>query len=551
MSGLWGEEFEVEKSTEDVLNKINNPKEVKKSKKLSSKLSLEDRLAIIKQEVMKVLGKHINDVVLIKTKDELHNYFIKAIKNNLIGVDTETNKSLDPFTGKFVGFCFYTYDEKFAYVPINHVDLAGKRLDWQLTEEEVYEELQLLIDSKIRTVFSNGKFDYKFIKKVGERLLNKPLEIQVWWDTQIAGRLLDENAKRIGLKYQYIEHIDPTQAEYSIEGLFSDVDYEQVPPEIFALYAATDPYMSVKLYEWQLNQFKVLGLDKVFKLYQEVEMPVLQVTAEMELDGIELDLEYAKRLENKYTRVAEEYDNEVLDELNKYKDKIAKWRLTPDANHKDVKTNKKGEKVLSKSKSEQLEEPINLYSPTQLAILLYDVLECQQVNKKTPRSTDKHTLPLLAKQVPFINTFLKAKKMKTLLSVFIKKLPTMLGPDGRIHGEFNQLGNEEEGNEESVVTGRMCSSNPNLQQIPSKAKDIRMMFRASTTYKDVEIKDDCYKISVLDEVEIVNLQNDVDWRLAKELQIGDKLKLDKDFDVIRDVVIDNDFVYVYVATCAV
>ena len=475
---LWGDEY-LEDSTQEVLNNINNPKEVKKSRKSSSKLPLCDRLKLIYEEVLKVLGKDRENIVVIKTKEGLHEYFLSAIANELIGVDTETNKSLDPFTGKFVGFCFYTYGQKWAYVPINHVDLNGRRLDWQLTEADVYDELQLIVDANIRTVLSNGKFDYKFIKKVGELLLNKPLEIQVWWDTQIAARLLDENDKRIGLKPQYIKNIDPNQEYYSIEGLFSEVDYEYVDPEIFALYAAKDPYMSVKLYEWQENQFKLLKLDKVYKLFREVEMPILQVTAEMELDGIELDVEYAHRLEDKYNKVADEYDNEVLAELDKYKDDIARWRLTEDANHKDMKINKKGEQTFSKSKSEQLEDPINLYSPTQLAILIYDVLKCPQVNKKTPRSTDKKTLPLLAKQLPFIDTFLNAKKMRTLLSGFIKKLPTMLGPDGRIHGEFNQLGNDEEGNEESVVTGRMCSSNPNMQQIPSKAKDIRMMFRAS------------------------------------------------------------------------
>ena len=282
---LWGDEY-LEDSTQEVLNNINNPKEVKKSRKSSSKLPLCDRLKLIYEEVLKVLGKDRENIVVIKTKEGLHEYFLSAIANELIGVDTETNKSLDPFTGKFVGFCFYTYGQKWAYVPINHVDLNGRRLDWQLTEADVYDELQLIVDANIRTVLSNGKFDYKFIKKVGELLLNKPLEIQVWWDTQIAARLLDENDKRIGLKPQYIKNIDPNQEYYSIEGLFSEVDYEYVDPEIFALYAAKDPYMSVKLYEWQENQFKLLKLDKVYKLFREVEMPILQVTAEMELDGI-------------------------------------------------------------------------------------------------------------------------------------------------------------------------------------------------------------------------------------------------------------------------
>ena len=563
--GLWEDNFEIEDSTQKILDNINNPKEVKKSKKSSSKLPLCDRLKEINEKVLEILGKDKDKIVIIKTQEELHNYVLSAIANNLMGVDTETNKSLDPFTGKFVGFCFYTHGQKWAYVPINHCDLSGKRLDWQLTERQVYDELKLLINAKTRNVLSNGKFDYKFTKKIGERLFNENYELPVWWDTQIAARLLDENDKRIGLKPQYIKNIDPSQEHYSIEGLFEGVDYEYVDPEIFALYAAKDPYMSVKLQEWQAEQFKSQHLDKVYRLFMEVEMPVLQVTAEMELDGIELDLEYAKRLSEKYTKIAEEQDKEVYVELSKHSREIEAWRNTPDATtkpkkeitkesyEKNVAKNpteyiKEGSKYYkySKSKSEQLEDPINLESPTQLAILLYDVLKCPQVNKKTPRSTDKKTLPLLEKHASFVSVFLEGKKMKTLLNNFINKLPNMLGPDGRIHGEFNQLGNDEEGNEETVVTGRMSSSNPNMQQIPSKAKDIRMMFKACTEYKNVEIEDGCYTISILDEVEIVNLQNSVDWKLAKELQVGDKLKLDEGFDIVKDVIIDNDFVYAYV-----
>lgn len=496
--GLWEDNFINEDSTQEILDNIDNPKEVKKSKKSSSKLPLCDRLALINAEVLRVLGKDKDKIVVIKTQEELHKYIQSAIAVGRLGLDTETNKSVDPFTGKFVGWCIYTPGQKWAYIPINHCDLNGVRLDWQLTERQVYDELQFLLSSNLKLYLSNGKFDYMFIKKVGQRLFNEVYEIPVWWDTQIAARLLDENQKRIGLKYQYIKHCEPGQEYYSIEGLFEGVEYEYVDPEIFALYAAKDPYMSVTLADWQEQEFKNQHIDKVFRLFREVEMPVLQVTAEMELDGIELDEEYAKRLSEKYTKIADEQDREVYLELEKHRQEIDAWRISPDATNRPKKEITKESYLnnatknskdyicengkyykFGKSKGEQLEDPINLESPTQLAILLYDVLKCPVVNKKTPRSTDKKTLPLLEKQVPFVKIYLQGKKMKTLLNNFINKLPTMLGPDGRIHGKFNQLGNEEEGNEETVVTGRMSSSNPNLQQIPSKAKDIRMMFKAS------------------------------------------------------------------------
>lgn len=559
--GLWEDDFQQEDSTQQILDNIDNPKEVKKSKRSSSKLPLCDRLQEAYKEVLRVLGKDKDKIVVIKTQEELHRYFQNAIAVGRLGVDTETNRSIDPFTGKFVGWCFYTPGQKWAYVPINHCDLEGKRLEWQLTERQVYDELKVILESNVKTYLSNGKFDYMFIKKVGQRLFNETYELPVWWDTQIAARLLDENQKRIGLKYQYIKHCEPNQEYYSIEGLFEGIEYEYIDPEIFALYSAKDPYMSMTLADWQENEFKAQHLDRVYKLFREVEMPVLQVTAEMELDGIELDEEYAKMLSVKYTKIAEEQDAEVYAELEKHRPEIEAWRVSVDATTKPKKEitkesylkNAKNTKEyiaengkyykLSKSKGEQLEDPINLESPTQLAILLYDVLKCPVVNKKTPRSTDKKTLPLLEKHAPFVKVYLQGKKMKTLLNNFINKLPTMLGPDGKIHAEFNQLGSEEEGSEETVVTGRMSSSNPNLQQIPSKAKDIRMMFKASTQYKDVECENNLY---IFDDVDEVEVDKDV-WKRVKNLKIGDRLlSNDNTYDTIQHVEIKDTKRYVYI-----
>lgn len=138
-------------------------------------------------------------------------------------------------------------------------------------------------------------------------------------------------------------------------------------------------------------------------------------------------------------------------------------------------------KVFGASKSEQLEDPINLGSPTQLAILLYDILKVKPVNPNKPRSTDKKTLPVLAKKenIPLCKLLVERRAVETLIKMFIDKLPSLVSEvDGAIHCSFNQCGKEDDG----VVTGRFSSSDPNMQQIPSHSTDIRPVFMARPGY---------------------------------------------------------------------
>ena len=119
-----------------------------------------------------------------------------------------------------------------------------------------------------------------------------------------------------------------------------------------------------------------------------VEMPLVKVVKDMELRGIEIDQEYAKRLSEKYHKRVDAYQELITEELEKLKPQIDEWRLSEDATHKEAKgKDKKGKVIYSSSKSEQLEWPINLESPIQLAILLYDVLKSPVIDKKYPRGT--------------------------------------------------------------------------------------------------------------------------------------------------------------------
>ena len=142
MKSLWGDEFVIEdsaKQAKSLLKKIEKPKKTEQQILKSKNTSIEDKLNIIYNNVNRILGVYKENTLVIKDKETLSNYIDKAIENNIIAIDTETNNSLDPLTCKLMGPCLYTPEMKNAYIPINHVDYrTGERLSWQLTEEDVY-----------------------------------------------------------------------------------------------------------------------------------------------------------------------------------------------------------------------------------------------------------------------------------------------------------------------------------------------------------------------------------------------------------------------------
>lgn len=475
MDSLWGSDFNIEetpKKAKKIIKKINEPKTTSSpARKISKKnMSREESLVFLQQhldeitsEVYRILGVYKEQTQVIKTREELHSYIDAAIKNGEIAIDTETNNSLQPLTCKLMGPCIYTPGQKNAYIPINHRDLiTDERLPWQLTEQDIYEEFSRLVNVKI--IMHNGKFDYKVIK------CTTGLQLKVYWDTLIGVRILNENEKQANLKSQYIQKVDPSIEKYDIEHLFKDIEYAIVPPEVFALYAATDAYMTYQLYLLQKKQFEKPGHERLYKLFLDVEMPVMEVAAEMELTGICIDQEYAKRLSKKYHDKLDILSTQIETELSKYDEVISEWRLTEEANIKPEKINKKtGEKTFGKSKSEQLATPVSLTSPTQLAILIYDVLKHPIVDKDNPRGTGEDILSKI--KLPICNLILEQRGLLKLINTYIDKIPQCVcEKDGKLHAQFNQLGAD---------TGRFSSNDPNLQNIPAKEKSIRMLFTAS------------------------------------------------------------------------
>lgn len=463
--GLWGEDIVLDSPKEKIINKSKKPKKVSTSKETlikSKKLSISDKLTIINENVKNILGVYEDTTIVIKSKQELSDYIDKSIDNGIIAIDTETNNSLDPLTCKLMGLCLYTPGQNSAYIPVNHTDLQDNRFDWQVTEQDIKNELLRLDNVKI--IMHNGKFDYKVI------YCTCGVKLNIHWDTMIGAKILNENERSAGLKQQYIDKIDSSIEKYSIDKLFESIEYKYVQPEIFALYAATDSYMTYKLYEYQFNEFSCSNNLNLFNLFKTVEMPIVIISAEMELSGICIDFEYSSRLQKKYHLILDDINKKLDYELNKYSKDIELWRLTQEANfHPKSKTSNK----LAKSKNEQLKNPPELTSTTQLSILLYDVLKINVIDKNNPRGTGEEILKQI--DLPLVKLILEQRSILKLLNAFIDVLPKMVSKrDNRLHSNFNQLGTD---------TGRFSSTNPNLQQIPSKNREIRMMFRAAPGYK--------------------------------------------------------------------
>lgn len=459
--GLFGDDFDIVVNSPGVKGlvkkakgKVAPDKEEDIGKVLKSKaMSIPERLAIINQRVLAVLSRQKDNVIVIKTKQAFHDYISSCIATGRIDIDTETNNSLDPVTCKIMGPCFYAPGLKQAYVPINHVDYATKqRLPWQLKESDVQEELKRVLAANTFVVMHNGKFDYEVLK------CTCGVAVPPNWDTIVGARLMDENEfKDAGakLKYIYAKYIDPEQEKYDIEELFENIQYAYVDPDIFALYAATDAMMTDKVYERLEKPFFDKPENK--RLYENIfmgiEMPIVVVTAEMELAGITVDEALGAKLKDKYNAQLAAIDDKIKAKLDNLKPLVAYWKLLPSATDKPrvfpskkskmtpaklaatytipeyeqnpngtFKTDKAGNKLPTgrfykegRPKMLQIDEDINLASPSQLAILFYDVLRINV--KNNGRGTGEAELQDLADKLKDPGQYVSNAVKRTMADV--------------------------------------------------------------------------------------------------------------------------------------
>lgn len=404
------------------------------------------KIELIRQFVEEHLGKYKDEYLTITDENVLREYVAKC--NGQIAVDTETS-GLDPLLDEIIGVCLYSPNAQPAYIPLRHKSvITGELLQTQLKPEVVAEILKPL-ENFDEDVMFNAKFDMRFCKN------DLGLYLTCTWDGYLAGRLMNENEPSKGLKALHAKYIlEGKEDEFSFGEIFKDIKFEYIPIDIATLYGAHDAVITWELYQFQ-KQYLYYdpectfedrnGMNGVAWCFFNIEMPCIKPIAEMEDNGILLDTDYASELSEKYHVLKEQALNKFYELLEPYQDKIRKFN------------------------SAKLDNPINIGSPTQLAILFYDILGYESVERQPARGTGEAVLK--SWNTDLTNAILDYRSLDKLIGTYIDKLPVCANPnDGRVHCSFNQYGAD---------TGRMSSSEPNLQNIPSHNKDIRKMFVAS------------------------------------------------------------------------
>lgn len=437
--GLLNIKAPVGVNTSAVASKVQNSKR-KVSTRKSTGNTILDRVNLIRSKVELELG-HLKDrFLLIQTEEELSNYIDKCIANNIFAFDTETS-GLDTITCDLIGLSLYTPGEKACYVPIGHKSYVDNMLkDNQVSLDSVNKQLSRL--KNIPAIMHNGKFDINVIywqfKWLFENLV---------WDSMVATKILDER-EPAGLKYQYCKNIAKDGKVNDYSELFNGVNFAYVPINIAYLYAAKDAEITYQLYEYQLKQYELPGNEKLLELLQTIEIPLVPVIAEMQREGVSFDMQKAEELSKKYNAQLDDCQQQLDEVCALYSKEIAEWNRR---NPKDC-----------------FRLPLNPNSSKQVAQLLYDVLGITSPDKHSERGTGSDILQQIDE--PVCKSILKYREINKLLTTYIEKMPKVVNPKtGKIHASFNQNGTD---------TGRMSSSDPNLQNIPSHNDEIRTMFIA-------------------------------------------------------------------------
>jgi len=349
------------------------------------------------------------------------NELIEKLKHaDIFAVDTETT-SVNPMAAKLVGLSFAVKPDEGFYIPCAHVYPDGPE---QLTLEFVLNQLKpVLEDPDIRKIGQNIKYDWTVLKRHGVNLSG------VVFDTMLASYLINpekraHNLDQIALDFldhKMISFKEVTASDDRKINNFSEVDLEKAVP-----YACEDADITLMAYERFRPMLESEGLTRLF---ETVEMPLIPVLMRMEMEGIRVD-----------------------------KDRLAEF---------------------SKDLSFQLEqteqqiytaagEEFNINSSQQLGRILFDKLQLpvqKKTKKKTAYSTDVDVLTALSDRHELPALVLRHRSMAKLKSTYVDALFELINPDtDRIHTSYNQT---------VTATGRLSSSNPNLQNIPIRTEEGR------------------------------------------------------------------------------
>ena len=360
---------------------------------------------------------------LVNTPEDLAELVTKLAASELISVDTETT-DVNPRAAEIVGYALSTKAGEGYYVPVR-----GPVADTILDPVLVAEQLRpILEDPAIAKIGQNLKYDLVVLRGADIKLRG------VKFDTMVASYLLDAGERTHNLDQlasRYLGH-DTIKIDSLIGSGKKQKRMDEVPVEQVASYAAEDADLPLRLQPLLQQGLEQEGLDE---LNETVETPLIEVLAAMEFTGIKVDTDCLAKLSKQYTARL----NAIAEEIE-----------------------------------EEAGHPLNIGSPKQLRELLFEELGLPVIKKtKTGASTDASVLEQLAEIHPLPAKIVEHRQYSKLLNTYVDALPTMVHPEtGRVHASFNQV---------VAATGRLSSSNPNLQNIPvrtAEGREIRSAFCA-------------------------------------------------------------------------
>lgn len=385
---------------------------------------------------------------LVLEVEKLKKICEKICEIGFCAVDTETNGLL-PLDEPLVGFSLAYSDQEAFYVPIRH---QGEGSESQISFDTALGLIKPLMENEsIKKVFHHAKFDMHVFDHVG-------IEVKgLYFDTLIAASLLRIGPDKIGLK-ALSERVLGEPMQTFLEVLQKQKSFDLVSFEEAGEYAARDALQTYKL--WRVFESEFEEKKDLKKLFFELEIPVCEVLFGMEKVGILFDIE-----------------------------KITESKISVDKKIEQVT-----EKIIGFLESVGVESPelINLQAPRQIEKLLFDDLGLIPRGKsaKGARSTKQDVLEALSKEHPIPRLILQHRELMKLKTTYIEPLPQLVQVEtGRIHTSYNQTG---------VITGRLSSNDPNMQNIPVSHEEgigIRRAFIAapgktfiSADYSQIELR---------------------------------------------------------------
>ena len=388
------------------------------------------------EEKIKKITK--NTFITITTRKALEDVCVLLKEKKAFALDTE-GSGLRPLQDGFVGISLCVQEGTAYYIPFGHKTeekqlTIGHQPDMdneQLGKKIVLDALKpILEDATIEKYLHNVKFDQKVLWSSGIKLTGAV------FDSMVAASLLVRDGERVGLKALSERLFD--EPMLSFQEMVKDKklpDFSHVSLELATIYSGYDSHQTFKLHTVLSQELK--KEKKLDELYHTIEHPLIQVLFEMEVTGIFVDVDSLKKL-----------GITVTHELAIIEEKIGV--LAPES---------KG---------------INLNSPKQIEQLLFYQLNLppqKKSTKGTSYSTDQEVLLSLAPLHPVPELLVKHRELSKLKNTYIDALPTYINSKtGRIHTSFNQVG---------VATGRLASSDPNLQNIPADSSGYGIEVRAA------------------------------------------------------------------------